>query len=66
MLIVFAKAPVAGLAKARLAPAPGAAGAAALAARLPDHAVQAEVAADAGPVEPCTAPALFDGAAASR
>ena len=39
-LIVFAKAPVAGRAKTRLIPALGAEGAAALAARLLDHAMQ--------------------------
>ena len=44
-LIVFAKAPVAGLAKTRLIPALGAAGAAALAERLLVHAVEAAVAA---------------------
>lgn len=55
-VIVFAKAPVAGLAKTRLAPALGAAGAAALAARLLDHAVQAAVDAAVGPVELCTTP----------
>ncbi|MBX3599911.1 MAG: TIGR04282 family arsenosugar biosynthesis glycosyltransferase [Rubrivivax sp.] len=55
-LIVFAKAPVAGLAKTRLAPALGAAGAAAVAARLLDRAVRAAVDAGVGPVELCTAP----------
>ena len=44
-LIVFAKAPVAGLAKTRLIPALGAAGAAALAERLLAHAVDAAMAA---------------------
>jgi rSAM/selenodomain-associated transferase 1 len=55
-LIVFAKAPVAGRAKTRLIPALGAEGAAALAARLLDHALQQ--AADAGldSLELCVAP----------
>lgn len=55
-IVVFAKAPVAGLAKTRLAPALGAEGAAAVAARLLDHAVRAAVGAGIGPVELCTAP----------
>ncbi|MBX3635900.1 MAG: TIGR04282 family arsenosugar biosynthesis glycosyltransferase [Rubrivivax sp.] len=55
-IVVFAKAPVAGLAKTRLAPALGADGAAAVAARLLDHAVRAAVDAGVGPVELCTAP----------
>lgn len=46
----MAKAPVAGLAKTRLAPALGAAGAAALAARLLAHAVAQAAAAGLGPV----------------
>ncbi len=46
----MAKAPVAGLAKTRLAPALGEAGAAALAARLLAHAVAQAAAADLGPV----------------
>jgi len=55
-LIVFAKAPVAGQAKTRLIPALGAEAAAALAARLLDHALQQ--AADAGldALELCVAP----------
>ncbi len=56
-LIVFAKAPLAGQAKTRLAPALGAAGAAALAERLLDHAVAAAVAAGLGTVELCVTPA---------
>jgi uncharacterized protein len=55
-LTVFAKAPVAGLAKTRLAPALGAAGAAALAERLLHHTLVQAVAAAVGPVELCTAP----------
>ena len=55
-VIVMAKAPVAGFAKTRLIPALGAAGAAALAARLLDHAVAQALAAGLGPVEICCAP----------
>ncbi|MDL2338296.1 MAG: TIGR04282 family arsenosugar biosynthesis glycosyltransferase [Pseudomonadota bacterium] len=55
-VIVMAKAPVAGHAKTRLIPALGAAGAAALAERLLDHAVRQAVAADIGPVDLCGAP----------
>ncbi len=59
-LIVFAKAPVAGNAKTRLIPALGAAGAAALAERLLQHAVAACLAARANgespAVELCTTP----------
>jgi len=49
-IAILAKAPVAGLAKTRLAPALGAQGAATLAARLLDHAVAQAVAAAVGPV----------------
>jgi uncharacterized protein len=63
-VIVFAKAPVPGLAKTRLAPALGADGAAALAARMLEHTVGQAVAAGLGPVEICAAPdaghALFE------
>ena len=55
-VIVFAKAPVPGLAKTRLAPALGDTGAAALAERMLRHALAQAVAADVGPVELCTAP----------
>lgn len=55
-VIVFAKAPVAGLAKTRLAPALGAEGAAALAARMLRHALAQAAQADIGPVELCGAP----------
>lgn len=55
-IIVFAKAPVAGLAKTRLAPALGAEGAAALAERMLRHALAQAVTADVGPVELCAAP----------
>ncbi len=53
---LMAKAPVAGLAKTRLAPALGAAGAAALAERLLEHAVAQAVAAALGPVVLWTTP----------
>ena len=55
-VVVFAKAPVPGLAKTRLAPALGAEGAAALAERLLVHATAAAVAARLGPVELCVTP----------
>lgn len=55
-VIVFAKAPVPGLAKTRLAPALGAAGAAALAERMLHHTLAQAVAAGVGPVELCAAP----------
>lgn len=55
-LIVLAKAPVAGLAKTRLIPALGAAGAAALAERLLRHAVAEAAAAGFAQVELCGAP----------
>lgn len=58
-IIVFAKAPVAGQVKTRLAPALGAEGAAALAGRMLAHALAAACAAGARTVELCTAP---DGA----
>lgn len=56
LVIVFAKAPVPGLAKTRLAPALGQAGAAALAQRMLHHALAQAKAADIGPVELCAAP----------
>ena len=55
-VIVFAKAPVPGLAKTRLAPALGAQGAAALAERMLRHALAQATAANVGPVELCAAP----------
>jgi rSAM/selenodomain-associated transferase 1 len=54
--IVFAKAPVPGLAKTRLAPALGAIGAAALAERMLHHALAQARVAGIGPVELCAAP----------
>ncbi len=56
VVIVFAKAPVAGLAKTRLAPALGPQGAATLAARMLRHALDQAVQAGIGPVELCGAP----------
>ena len=55
-LIIFAKAPVAGLAKTRLIPALGAQGAAALAEKLLDHAVSQALATDCAHVELCVTP----------
>jgi uncharacterized protein len=55
-IVVFAKAPVPGLAKTRLAPALGADGAAALAARMLEHTMAQAVAAALGTVEVCAAP----------
>ena len=55
-LIVMAKAPVPGAVKTRLVPALGETGAADLAARLLERAVQQAVAAGTGPVELCVAP----------
>lgn len=55
-LIVFAKAPVAGQAKTRLIPALGAEGAAALAARLLQHALAQGAAAGFGALELCATP----------
>lgn len=68
-VIVFAKAPVPGLAKTRLVPALGAAGAAALAGRMLRHTLTQAVAAGLGPVELCATPdsdhPLLQAAAAS-
>src|SRR5947207_424647 len=55
-IAVFARAPVAGAVKTRLAATLGADGAAALHARLVRHALATAVAADAGPVELWCAP----------
>lgn len=57
-VVVLAKAPVAGLAKTRLAPALGAPGAAALAERLLHHAVAQALQSGVGNVELCVAPSL--------
>lgn len=56
MVIVFAKAPVAGLAKTRLAPAVGPRVAAALAERMLRHTLAQAQAAAVGPVVLCAAP----------
>lgn len=55
-VVVFAKAPVPGLAKTRLAPGLGEVGAAALAERMLRHALAQAVAADIGPVVLCATP----------
>lgn len=55
-LVVFAKAPQAGSAKTRLAPALGAEGAATLARTLLDHTLGQALAAGIGPVELCMSP----------
>ncbi|MEO5882172.1 MAG: TIGR04282 family arsenosugar biosynthesis glycosyltransferase [Caldimonas sp.] len=55
-MIIFARAPVAGLAKTRLTPALGADGAAVLAERLMAHAVSAGMSAGFAEVELCTTP----------
>jgi rSAM/selenodomain-associated transferase 1 len=59
-IIVFAKAPRPGLAKTRLIPALGAAGAAALAARMLAHTLDQALASGVGEVELCAAPAPWD------
>ncbi len=61
-VIVLAKAPLPGLAKTRLAPTLGLAGAARLAARLLQHTVAQALAADIGPVELCGEPDGHDPA----
>jgi rSAM/selenodomain-associated transferase 1 len=61
-VIVMAKAPRPGLAKTRLIPALGAAGAAALAGRLLDHALEQALSAGLGPVDLCCAPDASDPA----
>lgn len=55
-IVIFAKAPVPGLAKTRLIPALGAEGAAHLARRMLDTTIASSVAADIGPVELCVTP----------
>jgi rSAM/selenodomain-associated transferase 1 len=56
-IVIFAKAPVAGRVKTRLIPALGEAGAARLAARMLDQALEQALAAAVGPVELCMSPA---------
>lgn len=69
-VIVFAKAPLPGLAKTRLIPALGADGAAALAARMLRHTLAQAAAAGLGPVELCAMPdashPLLQAAATAR
>lgn len=56
-IVIFAKAPVPGQVKTRLIPVLGAAGAAQLAARMLDRALEQALAAAVGPVELCMSPA---------
>jgi rSAM/selenodomain-associated transferase 1 len=56
-IVIFAKAPVPGQVKTRLIPALGEAGAARLAARMLDLALEQALAAAVGPVELCMSPA---------
>jgi len=56
-IVIFAKAPVPGRVKTRLIPVLGEAGAAGLAARMLDRALQQALAAAVGPVELCMSPA---------
>lgn len=56
-VVIFAKAPLAGLAKTRLIPALGRQGAAELARRLLGHTLREALAAQVGPVELCVTPA---------
>lgn len=57
-IVIFAKAPLPGLAKTRLSPALGTAGAADLARKLLCHCVDEALKADIGPVELCVAPTM--------
>lgn len=59
-IVIFAKAPLPGLAKTRLIPALGAQGAADLARRFLTHTVDAALAAQVGAVELCVSPAPTD------
>ena len=61
-IVIFAKAPVAGLAKTRLIPALGAETAARLARRMLLHTLQEASAAAVGPVELCVTPHPSDPA----
>lgn len=56
LLIIFAKAPVAGYAKTRLVPALGEAGAAKLASTMLEHAIDSALASAIGPVVLCCSP----------
>ncbi len=55
-IVIFAKAPLPGLAKTRLIPALGREGSAQLAKRLLNHALEQSLAANIGPVELCVSP----------
>lgn len=66
VVIVMAKAPVPGYAKTRLIPALGAGGAAELASRLLNHAVEQALAAKLGPVDLCCAPEYTHAGFASQ
>lgn len=59
-IVIFAKAPLAGLAKTRLIPALGAQGAADLARRMLDHTLAQALAAEVGPIELCVTPSPGD------
>lgn len=59
-VVIFAKAPLPGLAKTRLIPSLGAAGAASLAQRMLRHTLAQALAAAVGPVELCVDPAPQD------
>lgn len=59
-VVIFAKAPVQGLAKTRLIPVLGNQGAADLARRMLDHTVAQALAANVGPVELCVTPSPSD------
>ncbi len=56
--VIFAKAPIPGLAKTRLGPALGPDGAANLAKKMLEHCISQALAADIGPVELCVAPSM--------
>lgn len=59
-IVIFAKAPVAGLAKTRLIPALGPQGAAQLAQRMLQHTLSTACASGLGTVELCAAPSISD------
>ena len=59
-ILIFAKAPVAGLAKTRLIPSLGAQGAADLARRMLTHTLEQALSAGVGPVELCVTPSPAD------
>ena len=59
-IVIFAKAPLPGLAKTRLIPSLGVQGAAGLARRMLIHALGQALAADVGPVELCVTPSPIE------